>query len=91
MSKMAGDLSRLGEETPLLREQRREGSENGSEETLTNARGSGDEEIAGEDEDKANQLVGRGRGFLIILSLWGLIFLQGNVRSGTTFKLSTEH
>jgi hypothetical protein len=29
------------------------------------------------DENKANQQVGRGRGFLIILSLYGLIFLQG--------------
>lgn len=29
------------------------------------------------DSGKANQQVGRIRGLLIILSLWGLIFLQG--------------
>jgi len=61
------------EETPLLREDIRAGSgDDGSEETLA---GRGDEELL--DPDRANQHVGRGRGFLIILSVWALIFLQG--------------
>lgn len=63
-----------GERSPLLGQARRtqvEGDESSSS-TLTR----GDEEEI-EDVDKANQQVGRGRGLLIILSLWGLIFLQG--------------
>jgi hypothetical protein len=72
---------RAGEETPLLREQRRADADGESEETLTDPRTTGDEERAEEDDDKANQQVGRGRGLLIILSLWGLIFLQGMLSS----------
>jgi hypothetical protein len=69
-------VPRAGEETPLLREQRSVNSDDASEETLTDSRRASDEERADED-DKANQQVGSGRGLLIILSLWGLIFLQG--------------
>ena len=62
------------EETPLLREDNRGGlGDDGSEETLAET---GDEEEL-LDPDRANQHVGRGRGLLIILSVWALIFLQG--------------
>jgi hypothetical protein len=68
---------KASEETPLLRD--RLGVVDGddaSSGTLTYSRErSGEEEV--EILDKANQQVGRGRGLLIILSLWGLIFLQG--------------
>ena len=64
-----------GEDTPLLEGSTRRGSEDGSEETLTDHH-ERDREVE-EDGDKANQQVGRMRGLLIILSLWGLIFLQG--------------
>jgi hypothetical protein len=77
---MAGEnenATRALEETPLLRGQRREISDDRSEETLTDGERRGDEESVDADDDKANQQVGRGRGLLIILSLWGLIFLQG--------------
>ena len=66
-----------GEETPLLREQGTPDADTGSEATLTDPRRVTDEERVDDDDDKANQQVGRGRGLLIILSLWGLIFLQG--------------
>lgn len=72
-----GAAAAPGEETPLLREQRRYRSDNVSEDTLADPRTTSDEESAEEDADKANQQVGRGRGLLIILSVWGLIFLQG--------------
>lgn len=66
-----------GEETPLLSEQaRREDLDDRSSETLTDSSRAGDEEEV-IDSNKANQHVGRRRGLLIILSLWGLIFLQG--------------
>ena len=77
MARENGFTTRAAEEAPLLRDQRRESSDDGSEETLTDRIGRGDEESVDEDDDKANQQVGRGRGLLIILSLWGLIFLQG--------------
>jgi hypothetical protein len=70
-------IGSVGEQTPLLREHT--GSvvgDDGSSETLTDAqRRSDEEELV--DADKANQQVGKARGFLIIFSLWGLIFLQG--------------
>ncbi len=66
----------VGEDTPLLREQAGSiGGDDRSSETLTDAQGRGEEDL--EDANKANQQVGRLRGLLIILSLWGLIFLQG--------------
>ena len=72
-----GTAGAAGEETPLLREQIRGVSgDDRSSETLTDAQRSGDEEEI-EDLDKANQDVGQVRAVLIILSLWGLIFLQG--------------
>jgi hypothetical protein len=57
-----------GEESPLLRDDDR------SSDTLRGSQ-QGDEEVA--DPDKANQHVGTGRGILICLSVWALIFLQG--------------
>lgn len=74
-----GPTGRVGEETPLLREQARslDGGD-GSSETLTDAQRRGDEEDL-VDSDKANQQVGRLRGSLIIFSLYGLIFLQGKL------------
>ena len=60
---------RPGEESPLLAEQRNSGS------SATSVESSRDEETL--DEGKANQHVEAGRGFLIALSLWALIFLQG--------------
>jgi hypothetical protein len=74
-----GNASRAREESPLLGAQSKAGSDYGSVETLTDQRRTGDEEYE-EDNDKANQQVGRARGLLIILSLWGLIFLQGRSR-----------
>jgi hypothetical protein len=67
-----------GEQTPLLREERRDvDQDDGSEETLMDPEVSGSESGDEVVNDTANQQVGRGRGLLIILSLWGLIFLQG--------------
>jgi len=63
---------RAGEETPLLRD--RVGG-NGSGELRTSL-GSHEEEGV-KDSDRANQDVGKLRGLFIALSLWGLIFLQG--------------
>ncbi|KAH6722540.1 major facilitator superfamily domain-containing protein [Leptodontidium sp. MPI-SDFR-AT-0119] len=79
-----GPTGRVGEETPLLREQARslDGGD-GSSETLTDAQRRGDEEDL-VDSDKANQQVGRLRGSLIIFSLYGLIFLQASNMSGIT-------
>jgi hypothetical protein len=73
---------RDGERAPLLRDAVRivRGDvDNGSEETLMDERERdvGDAEEGEDDHHKANQQVRRGRGFLIMLSLWGLIFLQG--------------
>jgi hypothetical protein len=70
------------EEAPLLRERRRSDTDadDGSLEALTNPRGrSHEEEGVEEDMDKANQHIGRVRTLLVILSLWGLIFLQGKL------------
>jgi hypothetical protein len=72
--------SGAGEETPLLREERMGGNVNGAGGANSDISSSpreprGHEDIA--DSGKANQQVGRIRGLLIILSLWGLIFLQG--------------
>jgi hypothetical protein len=68
--------SNASEETPLLRG---DGGvvdrDDASSGTLTDSRERGGEEV--EDLNKANQQVGRGRGLLVILSLYGLIFLQG--------------
>ncbi|KAE9378132.1 MFS general substrate transporter [Stipitochalara longipes BDJ] len=66
------------EQTPLLIDEPRniEGDD-GSSETLTDStRRRGEEEA--DDEDKANQHVGRARGLLIMLSLCGLMFLQAS-------------
>lgn len=70
-------VQKQSEETPLLREWSREASgDDGSEETL--AENGDEEELL--NPDRANQHVGSGRGFLIIVSVWGLIFLQGNIK-----------
>ncbi|OWO92746.1 hypothetical protein B2J93_6776 [Marssonina coronariae] len=77
----------VGEETPLLNEQNeQDGSayrDDGSSETLTDWPRRADEEELG-DSDTANQHVGGKRAVLIILSLWGLIFLQASNMSGLT-------
>jgi hypothetical protein len=73
MAEGAGTVrGREWEGTSLLRGEGR-AVDDGSEELLM---GEGREEAV--TEDKANQQVGRRRGLLIILSLWGLIFLQGS-------------
>lgn len=67
------------EETPLLGERAQSvesRSIDGSSDTWTDSRARSDEEELG-NEDKAKQQVTRLRGFFIVLSLWGLIFLQG--------------
>lgn len=67
-----------GEQTPLLgSDSIDEGQDDGSAETLLNSSASGADNSDDGDENAANQKVGKGRGLLIILSLWGLIFLQG--------------
>lgn len=71
----------MGEESPLLGEQRNIKVDDASSETLTGS-GADEEELL--DPDRANQQVGKGRGFLIVLSLWGLIFLQAANMSGIT-------
>jgi hypothetical protein len=64
------------EATPLLiGEPRSVDQDDGSSDTLTDSRRRDEEEV--QDEDKANQHVGRVRGFFIMLSLCGLMFLQG--------------
>jgi hypothetical protein len=64
------------EATPLLSDEPRSiNQDDDSSDTLTDSR-RGDEEEA-EDEDKAKQHVGRIRGLFIMLSLCGLMFLQG--------------
>ncbi|RDW80035.1 MFS general substrate transporter-26 [Coleophoma cylindrospora] len=70
MDEESGLVSPLGERAPLLRPGR-SGSDDGSEGTLANA---SDEH----DGDKPNQSVSRTRGLFIMLSLWGLIFLQAS-------------
>lgn len=75
----AAAAPRAGEETPLLAERTTAGSDadaSSSETLLSDPRGGRDEEQQ-VDRNQANQQVGRTRGLLIILSLWGLIFLQG--------------
>ena len=67
---------RSNEQTPLLIDPPRSiERDDGSSATLTDSRRRDEED--GEDEDKANQHVGRARGSLIMLSLCGLMFLQG--------------
>jgi 6-phosphofructokinase len=67
---------RSNEQTPLLIDESRSiERDDGSSATLTDSRRRDEED--GEDEDKANQHVGRARGSLIMLSLCGLMFLQG--------------
>lgn len=68
----------VGEETPLLRGESR-GEDASSGETLLAERREG---VI--DPNEANQRVGVARGLLIILSLWGLIFLQASNMSGIT-------
>jgi hypothetical protein len=64
------------EQTPLLVNGPRSiERDDGSSDTLTDSRRRDEEEA--HDADKANQHVGRLRGLLIMLSLCGLMFLQG--------------
>jgi len=77
MAVQKGALSpRPTEQTPLLIDEPRSiDQDDGSSDTLTDSRRRDEEET--EDEDKANQHVGRVRGLFIMLSLCGLMFLQG--------------
>ncbi|TAQ87369.1 hypothetical protein B7494_g4305 [Chlorociboria aeruginascens] len=74
-----------GERSPLLASRESGDGHEASEETLN---GDGDlnreedQGLVGEDADKANQHVGKRRGVLIILTVWGLIFLQAANMSG---------
>lgn len=68
-----GVQSRSSEQTPLLRGEALGATDNGRSVEVNGA-------VSAED-GLANQQVARGRGFLIILSLYGLIFLQGSFSS----------
>lgn len=67
--------SRIGEDAPLLGGGQTRGiaGVNGSD----GSRPGISPPSAVRDSSKPNQKVGRVRGFFIIISLWGLIFLQG--------------
>ena len=77
------------EETPLLRENRG-GHIAGIPETSARSNGEDGDEENSIDLDKANQHVGKTRGAFIILSLWGLIFLQGRSTQTQAMTMS-EH
>ena len=68
-----------GERTSLLTEQQlvQVDGDDGSEGTLIHPDMRGNEDGQAVDLDKANQQVASGRAVLIMFSLWGLIFLQG--------------
>ena len=69
---------RENERTPLLNERSApRAQDDESDATLLDSEEIGSQSNETEDDDSANQSVGKGRGILIILSLWGLIFLQG--------------
>lgn len=69
------EAPRPGEESPLLRDEQtsRNAGVNGVDGRISGITSSPREA----DKGKANQQVGKTRAVLIILSLWGLIFLQG--------------
>lgn len=73
------NMAATQETAPLLRERShsvKSPSLNGSSDTLTDSSFKDDEERS-QDGSKPNQSVSNTRGLLIIMSLWGLIFLQG--------------
>ncbi|KAG9235040.1 major facilitator superfamily domain-containing protein [Amylocarpus encephaloides] len=70
----------VGEATPLLRG---DIVDDTSSRTLTESHRDGDAQDP-VNPDGANQYVGTGRGILIMLSVWGLIFLQASNMSGIT-------
>lgn len=78
-------VRKTSEQSPLLRGEPREGLPDGD----------GSEELLGGREEvlvtgKANQQVGRGRGFLITISLWAMIFLQGSFYSNLCRKVKNK-
>ncbi|PBP21727.1 putative MFS multidrug transporter [Diplocarpon rosae] len=81
-----GTAEHVGENTPLFNEQ--EGSmyrdDGSSEETLRETQRRADEEEEPGSSDKANQHMGRKGAVLVILNMWGLIFLQASNMSGIT-------
>ena len=80
---------RPNEATPLLSDEPRSiDQDDGSSETLTDSRRGDEEEV--EDEDKANQHVGRVRGLFIMLSLCGLMFLQGKSCNCRIWKMKYQ-
>ena len=66
--------TRVGEETSLLREDRVQRDGN-----TTNGRHVGVDLVDGDGKPNQELEVGRVRGLIIIMSLWGLIFLQGEI------------
>lgn len=68
------------ERTSLLGNRERSDRVDGDEDTLTGGQSRGDDAISNdeeENEDKANQQVGKLRAILISISVFGLVFLQG--------------
>jgi len=67
------------EQTSLLGGRKRRAGVDGNEDTWIDGQSGGEEVISndGDDEDKANQQVGKVRAILISISVFGLIFLQG--------------
>ncbi|KAF7898310.1 hypothetical protein EAF00_004756 [Botryotinia globosa] len=73
------------ERTSLLGHRERSDRVDGDEDTLTGGQSGGDDAISNdeeENEDKANQQVGKLRAILISISVFGLVFLQASNMSG---------
>ncbi|KAF7889849.1 uncharacterized protein EAF02_002264 [Botrytis sinoallii] len=73
------------ERTSLLGHRERSDRVDGDEDRLTDGQSGGDDTISNveeEDEDKANQQVGKFRAILISISVFGLVFLQASNMSG---------
>ncbi|KAG9240276.1 major facilitator superfamily domain-containing protein [Calycina marina] len=77
----------VAEQTPLLQENQGKRS-NGPGAALSQPLADAEDEEDLIDSTKANQHVGKARGGLIVLSLWGLIFLQAANFSGVTIAQS---
>ncbi|TGO43736.1 hypothetical protein BCON_0971g00010 [Botryotinia convoluta] len=72
------------ERTSLLGHSERRDRVDGDEDTLTGRQSGGDDAISNDEdnEDKANQQVGKLRAILISISVFGLVFLQASNMSG---------
>lgn len=72
------------ERTSLLGHRESRDRVDGDEDTLTGGQSGGEDAISNdeeENEDKANQQVGKLRAILISISVFGLVFLQGELLS----------